>query len=61
MQVPSIIFGLLFCAVGAVWILQGIGVIQGSFMTDQRIWSVAGFISFVVGVRFILRGARRHA
>jgi hypothetical protein len=29
--------------VGGVWLLQGLGVLPGSFMSGERIWAVAGF------------------
>jgi hypothetical protein len=37
---------------GIVWILQGIGVLPGSFMTGQTVWAAIGavllFVSAVV-------------
>jgi len=29
---------------GIVWILQGVGVLPGSFMTGQTIWAVIGAV-----------------
>ncbi len=32
----------LLALTGIVWILQGIGVLPGSFMTGQIVWAVIG-------------------
>ncbi|MEP6694078.1 MAG: hypothetical protein ABJB39_05500 [Chloroflexota bacterium] len=38
---------------GIVWILQGIGVLPGSFMTGQIVWAAIGAVLlFVSGVLF---------
>jgi len=35
----------IFCALtGAIWILQGIGVLPGSFMTGQIMWAAIGAV-----------------
>ncbi|MCW2765540.1 MAG: hypothetical protein JWO11_1499 [Nocardioides sp.] len=36
--------------VGAVWIFQGLGYLEGSSMTDERIWAVIGSILVVLGI-----------
>ena len=33
---------------GAVWILQGIGVLPGSFMTGQIVWAAIGAVLLFV-------------
>jgi len=52
--------GLLLCVVGAVWFFQGIGVLEGSFMTGTWFWTVVGVILFALGLRMVVR-ARRGA
>ena len=52
------IIGAVLCVVGIVWIGQGIGWIEGSFMTDQAFWAVMGVLALLFGV-VILRGPRR--
>ena len=37
-----IVIGVLLVLVGAVWFLQGIDVLGGSFMTGDILWSVIG-------------------
>jgi hypothetical protein len=46
---------------GAVWILQGSGVLPGSFMTGQRMWLIIGIIVGIVGVALAYNGIRRPA
>lgn len=41
--------GLLFLLVGIVWILQGINVLPGSFMTGQMFWAEAGAVCVIAG------------
>jgi uncharacterized membrane protein HdeD (DUF308 family) len=36
--------------IGVVWILQGVGVITGSFMTGQKLWFLIGVGALLVGV-----------
>jgi hypothetical protein len=50
-----IVVGVLLCAVGAVWFFQGIGVLEGSFMTGTWFWTVVGVILFALGLRMIVR------
>ena len=56
--VLSVIGGLLIL-IGLVWILQGINVLPGSFMSGKLEYSVLGFIVDVVGVFLILFANRR--
>nr|WP_199817305.1 MULTISPECIES: hypothetical protein [Amycolatopsis] len=42
--------GVVLVLVGAVWVLQGVGVLTGSFMTGQKLWFLIGLVAFLVGV-----------
>lgn len=44
------IVGLLLCAVGALWILQGTNVIHGSGMSGEGKWGVIGVIVALAGL-----------
>ena len=45
----------VFCIViGIIWILQGINILPGSFMTGQIQWAYRGGIAAVVGVVLLL-------
>jgi hypothetical protein len=48
---------------GAVWTFQGLGYLEGSAMTDERIWAVIGSILIVLGIGVgvtTIRRAGRH-
>jgi hypothetical protein len=59
MRITQLIVGILLCLVGAVWFLQGINVLPGSFMTGQTQWAVYGGIAFLVGLVLVVRARRR--
>ncbi len=40
----------LLVLLGAVWTFQGLGYIEGSFMTDSETWAVVGPIVAGLGV-----------
>jgi hypothetical protein len=43
------ILGVLLALVGLVWFLQGIGVLQGSVMSNTSQWTIIGLVFVVVG------------
>jgi hypothetical protein len=61
MRIGSLVLGLIAIFAGGVWILQGAGVLPGSFMTGQRMWLVIGIIVAIVGVALAYNGIRRPA
>jgi hypothetical protein len=61
MRLGSLVLGVIGLLVGAVWILQGAGVLPGSFMTGQRLWLVVGIVVAVFGLALTYRGLRRPA
>jgi hypothetical protein len=38
--------------VGLVWLLQGLGLLPGSFMTGDGIWAVAGLALVAVAIAY---------
>ncbi len=50
---PLIVIGVIVIAIGAVWTLQGIGVLGGSAMSGSTLWAVIGPIVIVVGIVLI--------
>jgi hypothetical protein len=34
---------------GVVWVLQGLGILPGSFMTGQLVWAVIGAVLLFAG------------
>ena len=51
--------GIVCLVVGAVWLLQGIGVAQGSVMTGSTLWAILGAATLVVGGLVLRRVAER--
>jgi hypothetical protein len=60
-RIGSLIVGGIAILIGAVWILQGAGVLPGSFMTGQRMWLAIGIVVAIVGLVLALNGFRRPA
>ena len=48
--------GALLVVSGAVWSLQGAGLLGGSAMTDDRRWLVIGLATIAVGALLVHRG-----
>ncbi len=58
MRVVLSIIGLLCVLAGGVWLLQGINIIPGSFMTGQTKWAVIGAVVVAVGLGLLLSANR---
>lgn len=54
-----VILGIVLLLIGAVWTLQGVGVLGGSPMTGSQFWTWAGGLSMVVGALVLIGLARR--
>lgn len=52
--------GVVLALVGMLWILQGAGLVGGSFMTGQSRWLVIGIATAIVGAAAFGWGARRR-
>ena len=59
MRIVLNIVGALCLLIGSVWILQGINVLPGSFMTGQTKWAVYGGLVFLAGVGVLIANRRR--
>ena len=60
MRIMLNVVGVLLMLAGAVWFLQGINVLPGSFMTGQTQWAVYGAVAFLAGA-VALYSARRKS
>jgi uncharacterized membrane protein HdeD (DUF308 family) len=58
MRMLMTIVGALLVLMGAVWILQGINVLPGSFMTGQSRWAVYGAVAVIVGIALLVVARR---
>ena len=46
---------------GVIWILQGVNLLPGSFMTGQIQWAYRGGVAVIVGVALVLFSMRKPA
>ena len=54
-----LILGVILVFVGIIWFFQGIGIIAGSFMTNNLTWAIVGPITAIVGAGLLWLGNRR--
>jgi uncharacterized membrane protein HdeD (DUF308 family) len=50
MRILLNIVGVLMVLVGSIWVLQGMNVLLGSFMSGQPRWALRGVTLIVAGV-----------
>jgi hypothetical protein len=63
MRVVATGLGVLLVLAGIIWLLQGLNVLPGSFMTGQSFWALVGAFCLVLGGGLLywgLRGADRR-
>jgi hypothetical protein len=52
------IVGILMIGMGTIWILQGINILPGSFMTGQIQWAYRGGATAVLGLIILILASR---
>ncbi len=52
--------GALLVLMGGIWTGQGLGYINGSFMTGSTVWAVIGPIVALAGIAMVVAGSRRR-
>jgi hypothetical protein len=60
MRIMANILGILLIAMGAIWILQGINILPGSFMTGQMVWAYRGAAAAAVGILLLILVNRKR-
>ena len=61
MLVLRIVVGVVLVVIGAVWLVQGLGIVTtGSFMDGQSVWAVIGGAFVAVGLIALSRSRRRR-
>ena len=60
MRMVKIVSGVLCLLLGCVWILQGINVLPGSFMTGQTKWAIYGGLLVLIGIGLLFSANRRR-
>jgi uncharacterized membrane protein HdeD (DUF308 family) len=58
MKITFNILGGVLVLFGAIWIMQGINILPGSFMTGQIQWAVYGGIAVAAGIALLLAARR---
>ena len=58
MKIVSTIIGVLLAIIGIVWILQGLNILPGSFMTGQVQWAAYGALALAFGCVLLYVGRR---
>ena len=61
MRIILSIVGALMGLMGGVWILQGINILPGSFMTGDLQWAIYGAVLAVAGLALLVWANRRRA
>ena len=52
------VVGAVLALLGVIWILQGMNVLPGSFMTGQMKWAYYGVIALVAGCVMLFAAKR---
>ena len=58
MKIALNVVGAILIVFGFIWILQGINILPGSFMTGQIQWAVYGSIAVIVGIGLLVLARR---
>lgn len=58
MRLVLSILGAVLAILGGIWILQGINVLPGSFMTGQIKWAIYGGCAIAVGLLMIFAATK---
>jgi hypothetical protein len=53
-----VVVGVVIAIAGAVWALQGFGLIGGSFMSGATVWAVIGPVVALAGLAIAAVGLR---
>ncbi len=60
MKIGLNVVGVLIVLVGAIWFLQGIGVLLGSFMSNTTQWTLIGILMLVIGGGILIYNYRKQ-
>lgn len=50
MRLAKNLLAMIVLAIGALWSLQGVGMVGGSFMTGQSQWLYIGLVTMLAGL-----------
>ena len=60
MRIALNIVGAVLLFFGGVWVLQGVNVLPGSFMSGQMQWAVRGGIAVIAGIALLVWANRKR-
>jgi hypothetical protein len=60
MRIALNIVGAALVFFGGVWVLQGVNILPGSFMSGQMRWAVRGGIAVVAGIALLVWANRKR-
>lgn len=60
MRWVQVISGGLMVLLGGIWLLQGTGVLPGSFMSGQSFWATVGLLVLLAGLALCVAGLFRR-
>ena len=60
MKIAGNIAGYLLVLIGAVWALQGLNLLGGSFMTGQYKWLIIGIAVAIIGIALLFWANRQR-
>lgn len=61
MKIVWNIAGILLILAGGLWFMQGVGLVGGSFMSNQLQWAIYGGIAILLGAALLLYVNRPQA
>ena len=50
--------GVLSLVLGAIWTLQGLGILLGSRMSGEQLWAIIGPVTALTGLILVVIGVR---
>ena len=53
--------GIVLDLIGTIWLLQGVNILPGSFMTGQMFWAYTGGIVMIAGMVLTAFAMRRKS
>ncbi len=53
--------GLFLDIVGLIWVLQGLDILGGSFMSGQQFWAYVGAVFTIAGMVLVAFAMRRKS
>ncbi len=60
-RLPLVIPGVILVLLGLLWVLQGVGLVTGSFMTGQKLWLGIGIVVALAGLGLAYLGLAPRA